>query len=53
MEDTELLSPKKMEQYSGKRLLLMEKGLGSIAILIMMARLSLSDTLLARMGSGS
>ena len=53
MEDTDLLLLRRMELFSGRRPLSTEKGLGSTAILIMMERLSLSATLLARMGSES
>merc|ERR1711892_1233885 len=42
-----------MELYSGRKPLLTEKGLANTVILIMMARLSQSDTLLVRMDSGS
>ena len=53
MEDMALLLLRKMELFSGRKLLSMEKELDSTAILIMMARPSLSATLLARMGSES
>merc|ERR1712106_541562 len=49
----DLLLHKRMEPCSGRKPLLMEKELDSIVILITTARLSPSDTLLARMGSES
>lgn len=45
--------PRRMVLCSGKRPPLMEKELDSTVTLIMMGRPSLSDTLLARMGSES
>jgi len=48
-----LLLHRRMELFSGRKLLLTGKELGNTAILIMMGRPSLSATLLARMGSES
>merc|ERR1712106_785211 len=53
MADMDLLLHKRMEPCSGRRPLLTVKGLANTVILIMMARLSLSDTLLVRTGSES
>merc|ERR1740124_1104496 len=49
----DLLLHKRMEPCSGRKPVLTEKELANTVILIMMARLSPSDTLLARMDSES
>merc|ERR1712117_628524 len=53
MAVTELLSPRKMVQFTEKSPLLMERESDSTATLIKMATPSLSDTLLVRMDSES
>jgi len=50
MADLAQLLPRRTDQCSERRQLLMEKELDNTVTLIMMEKPSLSDTLLARMG---